>query len=336
MRKMFILFNDNHSLVATLKSQPTEVGGEGYIYKINFPLHGACVLKLYKSKDKAIKNRDKILSLVHNAQPETKNQNIKFCWPIGIAYEENRRDFAGFVMPAAFENSRDLYILEYFAFDSTISSEFPEERAWHGKYELASDRGLRNRLAILHNWAAALAVLHKTGQYVLGDIKPTNVMVEPTQGKVSIIDIDSCQVMKNGKVLFSRTAQTPSHRPPEIISKIAHNPISEDYDSFSFAVSAYSILTGTHPFSNCKLLSPYDNESYASLTKRIRAGLSPIGLKRGFTQCLPSYDLHKNLKRLPQSLQDLFYLAFNNSKRPSMKAWKDSLKSAIVQLDNKN
>lgn len=334
MRRLFILFNDNHSVVVTLKSAPNEIGGEGYIYRINFPHHGWCILKLYKNKDKAAKNRDKVLTLVRKSKPETKNANIRFCWPIGIAYEENRTEFVGYVMPEAFPNSRDLYILEYYGIGSTIKDEFPDDYSWHDKYELNTTRGLRNRLAILHNWAAALSVLHKSGEYILGDIKPTNVMVEPTLGKVSIIDIDSCQVSVNGKVIFTRTAQTPTYRPPEISARTGHNPIDENYDSFSFAVSAYTILTGTHPFSNCKLLPPYNTDEYASITNCIKAGLSPIGEKRNHTQKVTEYDLHKNLQRLPASLQNMFIMAFNSTNRPQMKAWKEALKSAIVQLDN--
>lgn len=334
MKRLFILFKDNHSVIVTIKSQPIEVGGEGYIYKINFPHHGPCVLKLYKTSDKALKNRDKILSLVHGNMPQSKNPNIRFCWPIGIAYDENRKKFVGFVMPEAFLNSRDLYILEYYGVNTSISIEFPFDKKWHGKYELTTIRGLRNRLAVLHNWAAALSVFHKSGQYVLGDIKPSNVMVEPSMGKVSVIDIDSCQVSFQGKVRFSRTAQTPSHRPPEITSRIANNPIGEDYDSFSFAVSAYTILTGTHPFANCKLLPPYDTDEYAAIVNCIREGLSPIGTNRHYTQRISSCDLHKNLNRLPQLLQNLFLVAFNNAHRPTFKAWKEALKDAIIKLDN--
>lgn len=93
-------------------------------------------------------------------------------------------------------------------------------------------------------------------------------------------------------------------------------------------------MTGTHPFSNCKLLPPYNTDEYASITNCIKAGLSPIGEKRNHTQKVTEYDLHKNLQRLPASLQNMFIMAFNSTNRPQMKAWKEALKSAIVQLDN--
>lgn len=335
MKKLFILFNDNHSVMVTLKSVPSEVGGEGYIYKIDFPHHGRCVLKLYKSKDKALRSRDKIFNLVKATQPQTKNANIRFCWPIGIAYEENRSDFAGFVMPEAFPNSSNLCILEYHSPGLTIKDIFKTDVAWHDKYELNTLRGLRNRIAILHNWATALMVIHKTGRYILGDVSPMNVMVDPSLGKVSIIDIDSCQISDNGVIKFARTAQTPIYRPPEIGSISAYKPITEDYDSFSFAVSAYTILTGTHPYSNCILLPPYDTEEYASLSNCIKAGLSPIGVNRKYTKRIDGYDMHKNLNQMPSSLQNLFFEAFNKSKRPSMKEWKEALKNAIVDLDKR-
>lgn len=333
MRKLFILFKDNFSVMATIKSQPTAVGGEGYIYRIKFPQHGLCVLKLYKNKEKADRNREKIFSLINGEVPKSNNPNLRFCWPIGIAYEENRTDFAGFIMPEAFPNSQDLYILEDYEVGASIKDKYPDDIGWHEKYELNTKRGLRNRLAVLHNWAAALAVIHKTGQYVLGDIKPTNVMVEPSQGKVSIIDIDSCQVSINGVVKFSRTAQTPSHRPPEITSRLVNNPIGEDYDSFSFAVSAYTILTGTHPYSNCMLLTPYNTEEFANIVSCMKAGLSPVGRNSHYTKRIIGYDLHKNLERLPASLQKLFLIAFKSVNRPHFSEWKEAIKQAIIYLD---
>lgn len=335
MRKLFILFKDGYSVNVTIKSQPSDIGGEGYIYRINFPRHGVCILKIYKNAEKALKNRDKILTLVYEDMPQSKNCNIRFCWPIAIAYDENRRDFAGFVMPEAFPDSRDLYILEYHTINSTIREEFPDDVGWHDKYELNTLRGLRNRLAILHNWAAALSLLHKSGSFVLGDIKPTNVMVEPEYGRVSVIDIDSCQIMKNGRIKFARTAQTPSFRPPEITARIANNPIDENYDSFSFAVSAYEILSGTHPYCNCRLLPPYNTEEYASIVSCIKNGLSPYGNNSSYTERVLNCDLHGNIDNLPEPLVILFKQAFGGINRPDFKTWKSCLKQTILDVDKK-
>lgn len=161
-------------------------------------------------------------------------------------------------------------------------------------------------------------------------------MVEPNFGKVSIIDIDSCQVSIHGKVIFPRTAQTPTYRPPEISARTSHNPIDENYDSFSFAVSAYTILTGTHPYSNCMLLTPYNTEEFANIVSCMKAGLSPVGRNSHYTKRIIGYDLHKNLERLPASLQKLFLITFKSVNRPHFSEWKEALKNAIVQLDKQS
>jgi DNA-binding helix-hairpin-helix protein with protein kinase domain len=336
MTRFYVLTKNKTFYISVDLEKAMEIGGEGNVYTITTPYLGECIFKHYRNKDKAQRLREKILYLMRNEPPKS-GKNIMFCWPVGAVYTENRASFVGFIMSKAFIGSRDLTILSSYSPRRTIADDFPDDKEWHKVYELMTKRGLRNRCAILNNWACAIGLLHGSGRYILGDIKPENIMVEPRTGRISVIDIDSCQVSDSkGNMKYPRTAQTPNYRPPEVHSSISDQPIDYRYDSFSFAVSAYTILTGTHPYSNVRLRPPYlGNPKYAGIQSRIRAGLYIRGKKSSFLERIEQCDLHSNLDRLPITLQDLFNRAFNNTvHRPTMDEWKSAFRQTIKDLEN--
>lgn len=320
-----LIQTNNGSFNLVLDKGPNEIGGEGLVYKFRHHVLGDCVLKLYQNKDKASRNREKVLFLMKQGIPKT-NPNIRFCWPIGAAFDKTSKEFLGFLMAEAFKDSQDLSILSNYSNKYSLAEMYPEEKAWHGKFELSSKRGLLNRLVILSNWALALRDFEKSGTFHLGDIKPENAMVDPKTGKLSIIDIDSCQISANNKVMFQPTAQTPNYRAPELS---ASTPISENSDSFSFGVCCYIILTGTHPFTNFKVPERFRNHPN-TIASHIKDELYVRGKYKSEIERIALCDLHANFDKLDGNLQNLMNRALTNRySRPTFHEWFVSLKNSI-------
>ena len=171
--------------------------------------------------------------------------------------------------------------------------------------------------------ALALHNLHKNGFYVLGDIKPDNVMVT-SDGKISIIDIDSMQV-KTKNMFFPSSAHTAEYCPSEVLLHMERiKTLHQSYDLFSIGVSFYSILTGTHPFANTKILPPFNTkDTYNKISDKIKAGLYLRGKNARFVQTIESYNLHKNFDILPINIRALLNRSLSQSPldRPTAKDW---------------
>lgn len=316
------LYNGN-SFRISISTNPHEEGGEGFIYKFKHPKYGALVLKLYISEEKAQRNKEKIFFLVKN-QISSDYDYIRYCWPIGIVTNSTNNRFCGYIMQAAFEGSRDLKILDTHYLNKTIKDVFPNEhQGWYNRYELNTECGLRNRYVILLRWALALYNLHKNGIYVLGDIKPDNVMAT-SDGKISIIDIDSMQV-KTKNLFFPSSAHTAEYCPSEVLLHIERiKTLHLSYDYFSMGVSFYSILTGTHPYANTKILPPFDiKDKYNKISDKIKAGLYLRGKNSKFVQTIEPYNLHKNFDILPGQIRVLLDRSLSHSPldRPTAKDW---------------
>lgn len=334
MNNFLVKTKDSTFHVSVDLADTMEIGGEGDIYKVETECFGECILKLYRDIEKAQRLHGKILYLMRQEPPKS-SKNIMFCWPLGAIYDERENTFVGYLMPKAFDGSSDLSILSAYSLHSPIAELFPDDTAWHKGFELLTKRGLRNRCIILFNWARAIHIIHQTHCYLLGDIKPENIMVDPETGGVSVIDIDSCQVsLASGQLFFPRTAQTPNYRPPEVNSSNSEEPIDYRYDSFSFAVSAYEILTGTHPYSNVRLKPPYFGDpQYCTIASRIRHDLYIRGPKSDYLERIPQCDLHANLDRLPRFLRTLFDKAFiDRDSRPTMNEWECAFRQTLKLL----
>ncbi len=315
---------------AHLVSKPMATGGEGAIYPLTLPEYGDCALKLYRTRDKAREKRAKIMYMIANP-PTSPHPNIRFCWPVAAATEESSGEFCGFIMLRAFPTSRDLTILEFYSPRKTIAELFPddEDRGWHNRFELNTNVGIRNRLKMLYNWVAAIEAVHNTGRFVLVDIKPENILVT-SDGKISLIDMDSCQVAEKGALLFPCNALTPGYFPPDAKNcRHANRPIDSSCDSFAIGCCIYAILTGTHPYNNTRLLPPYNTGEYTTLGARVDAGLYHSGDKSRYVERIPSFDLHANADRLSPNLNMLFRYAFSGTKRPTMAQWRTVLKDEI-------
>jgi len=301
-----------------LDSQPLGSGGEGKVYKILKPKkYARKVAKIFDAKRITPEREQKLQYLVKN-RPAGKNAQ-SLIWPEEII-EENGK-FVGFVMPAAKGK-----LLEHFCDDADTFLQYPEFQN-HREYEALAFKepnSMTKRLEIACNICSAIESVHACRNYVLVDLKPTNIMIEAT-GEVYVIDIDSVQITDKGKVLFPSVVATPEYSPPESHTMQPSDKKEEYWDRFSLAVIIYKILIGLHPFSGT--LKPTYNHltTYEAL---IREGFYVHGKKNNqFSTIHKSHN--KVLSDYGQNIFDAFLKAFEGKphERPSAAEWKNLLQN---------
>ena len=294
-----------------VNDQPLGRGGEGNVYEV---LSSGCykgyVAKIYHPKERRKERELKLIYMLSN-KPQFEDK-LSVIWPEEILYENDQ--FVGFLMRKA-NSAIDL--------TSLCSLRIPERlgNVWKRKYDRSTRIGLQNRVKVCKHIAAALAQMHKTGHYVLVDIKPENIKVN-LKGQVSVIDIDSIEVINNQRLIFSADKTSPEYSPAEIKQlNIKSDFIEESWDRFSMAVVFYKVLFGLHPFTGtCK--APYDK--LVSNEDKISKGLFPIGTQKIYFQVIPRP--HKAFYSIAVSVQRLFMQCFeggykNPSKRPTAQEW---------------
>lgn len=319
MEKLFYRENSEFKPI-TVYDKPIGKGGQAAVYGIMFPisLDKHCI-KIYHNGCKP-ETIERLKYMIDNPPSITRTESFCICWPTGFIYNANK-EIIGFYMPTAFKNSRDLYILSYYAKGKTIADRFKTETDWFNKYERNTGEGILNRLKMMTNISQAFYQIHKSEKYVVLDVKPQNILATST-GKVSIVDTDSFQIAENDKILFPGAAVTPEYCAPEFKEQYEQGrAFTSSNDAFSLAVIFYQILIGLHPYTGVKLLAPYDTEEYSELEAVIHRSLYLYGSNKRYIQAL-SPNPHAFFERIPRSLQLMFIKAFDAPNyRPNMEEW---------------
>ncbi len=193
-----------------IENKPLASGGEGDIYRIVSPSqYAGYVVKLYHKEKRTAQKEAKVKFLLQNP-PEAQNNNghNSLVWPAGMIY--NERGFAGLMMP--FAKGDKLVILG--------SNKIPRKYTskWQ-RFSLQNADAMDMRLKICFNIAAAVYQIHNTGMYVLVDLKPDNILIQPN-GLVAIVDVDSMEIIQGDKVLFPAAVTTPEFAPPEFYRNV--------------------------------------------------------------------------------------------------------------------
>jgi serine/threonine protein kinase len=312
MPKKITLGSNNQTL--TLEDAPFASGGEGELYRIIAPsAYKSSVAKLYFKEKRTAKQEEKIKYLIENP-PELAQQegHQAVIWLEDSAYEAG--NFIGFIMP--FAKGAKLEIL----CSNRIPKQFVND--WK-RFSLKVPAARDLRLKICFNIATAVYKIHKTQKYVLVDLKPDNIIIQPN-GYISIVDIDSVQVVENELLIFPARVATPEFSPPEYYgeAKPGKTVIFETWDRFGLAVIFYKLLFGIHPYAGTSLPP---NDIFVNLQDKIKAGLfvhSPM--KKGSFKVIPPP--HKAFLSLPVHVQNLFVRCFeygheNFYERPTANEW---------------
>ncbi len=310
--------------VIRIESEPLGRGGEGNVYAVSAPPQWKdCVVKIYHSQERKQEREEKLQYMIDN--PPKVADGYSVIWPLALVYREGK--FMGYLM----KKSLGLYDLTVLS-SLKISPKLPQE--WQEKYTRNDIKGLLNRLKICYNLAYAVNILHQSEKYVLVDMKPENIRTS-LSGQVSLIDIDSIEIIENNALLYPAEKLTAEYSPAEMQHLNHHQElIPETWDRFSMAIIFYKILLGLHPFTGTGK-DVYSN--LVSYTEKIRAGLFPHGSKADLLAVIPKP--HDNFCALPQKVQILFKTCFDEGNampelRPTAEDWKQAFLEEEVQAAN--
>ena len=204
---------------------------------------------------------------------------------------------------------------------------------WHTTFNRETIKGRISRLKLSVNIVAVVNRIHNNKRYIIVDLKPQNLLVTAF-GKVSIIDMDSVQIVQNEKVLFKAPVSTPEYTPPEasdiIRSKI---PITKDWDTFSLGVLVYEILCGIHPYVG-SAKPPFDNLN--TIQEKIKENLTHVTKGESAFSVLPP--LQKIFYDYSDDLKNIFKRIFCPYKigitvRPSLYEFGETLFNAVALLE---
>lgn len=311
MKQKVRLSNDT---IIEIENTPFASGGEADVYEILSPInYTKQVLKIYKTEKRTKSKEDKINFLVANKPNLVPlNDHHSVIWPIHLAHISNK--FVGYTMPKASGIKLELLC------HPKLPKNLPKE--WE-KFSFQTPGSIEARLKLCFNISAALSQIHSFGSYVLVDMKPDNIIVKP-DGLISIIDIDSTEILKSNTLLFPAQVATPEYTPPEYyitIKDIEKNIINETWDRFSIAIIFYRLLFGIHPFT-ASLKSPF--EALTNISDIIQKGFLPSGKSKDKFRIIPPP--HINFKKIDNQIQHLFLNALEESHnnpnlRPTADDW---------------
>ena len=302
---------DSQNTAILIESNYFASGGEGNVYRIISPnkYQNYCV-KLFHG-DKVFSRLDKLEYMINHPLRIPSNTQYKICWPTDFVY--NNSQPVGFIMPLAFSGSKSLYSL-YLKDDNSI-------------FDRRKDYGIRNRFKLLFNIANAISNLHHHG-YIIVDFKPQNLLFSDA-GQISLIDLDSIQIMLGDLLLYSPTAFTQEYAYPKEINNISQKkPCSKYWDTYSFAIVAYQLLTSIHPFIASSNLKTPGGDEISDRLDFMRYNLYPLGKNASKLRVIPPPHYYINL--LPYKIQDLFEQTFDLDKScVLMEDWMATLLESI-------
>lgn len=288
-----------------VQSAPFAGGGEGDIYDV-VGVSGY-VAKVYKP-DKRTTERERKLSVMVSNKPNVMEQ---YAWPLDVLYENGR--FMGYIMPKinGKEKLRNIYV-----------------------YDKRKGKPWSLFIAIAKNLSAAVHNVHEIHQ-VIGDLNPENILVNPIDGMVTLVDTDSYHISDSSRT-YRCGVGMPEFVAPELQG--IHFPsaplptFTPESDRFALAVLIFALLmNGAHPFS-CTVISgssskfqPIDNMQNG------KCAFFPDNCSSNMN--IPRYA--PELSSLPDNIQKLFRRAFivgqsNPALRPSAEEWYN----ALEQLEN--
>lgn len=288
-------------------------GGEGEIWTTN---QLNLVAKIYNAVTP--EHLEKLKMMVKNPpfDPMARRGYVSIAWPKDLIKNTSNDKIVGFLMPEIKNGEPLINIYNH----QSRQQQFPHLDWLHLHI-------------IAQNLASVVESIHHK-QYVIGDIKPQNLLVPVDDIYVVIVDTDSFQIRcpDTGKVYICSVG-TPEYTSPELFKEnIQTIHRLKSHDLFGLGVILYQILFGEHPFTG---LFDQNNskQDLSDLKSRISLGYWPYAPE---TKILRR-ELSIPLEIIHPKLQDCFKLCFTDGhkdpeKRPSARAWRRALQTAIEDL----
>lgn len=288
--------------------------GQGVVYLTDRP---GILAKLYSNADDVWRfEKLKVMAALPPADPTWETlKHLSIAWPLDLLLEDSR--CIGFLMPHI-QNARELTHV----YNPVLRAQHSPKFNWFYLHSSA------------FNYVSALEAIH-AGGYVVGDIKPQNILVDP-RALIAIIDTDSFQVANpESGMKYRCPVGSEGFTPPELLRLVAGKKFTEVdrteiHDRFGMAVIIYLLLFGRHPFTEGKWRG--DGEPPAP-DDRVLRGLwlhTPGGEIGSSPGTIPLTIIH------PQ-LEQCFRRCFIDGHmepllRPSAAEWKHALKAALDDL----
>ena len=327
MAQQYYIKGTNEAVV--IDDKPFASGGEGGLFNIHSPSRYVnFVAKIFHPNKRKDQQREaKINYLIENRPNFEYNPTHQpIIWVEKSLYDE-RGEFVGFIMPRA--TGEKLEILCAPKLPKHLGEEWKRLAFGH-------EDAMRLRMKVCYNIAAAVHLIHATGKYVLVDLKPDNILIH-SSGLVSIVDMDSIEVVENGQTVFPATVVTPEYTPPEYYEGVRPGEmmINNSWDRFSIAVIFYRLMLGIHPFA-ASSVPPYDN--LVSLGDKIHHGLYVHHANKNelFSIIPPP---HRKFDDLDDDIKELFHRTFidgneHPDKRVSAEFWGSAfINSPLLLID---
>lgn len=281
--------------------------GEGTIWTTN---RSGFLAKVYHTPTP--ERLDKLEVMIANPpeEPNAHLNHISFAWPQSLLWDRNGQR-VGFLLPEI-EDGRDLLDLYN-----------PYRRK---RLDLQIDWRFLHVTAL--NIAAIVQKIHAEG-YVLGDIKPQNILVN-NRALPSIIDTDSFQVRSPNGMIYRCPVGSEEFTPAELLNTDLRTiDQTEVHDRFRLAVIIYLLLFSEHPFKGVWS----GVEDPPEPVELIRRGSWPYATH---SPLQPS-PLALSLEIVHPELQHCFRRCFNQGYsnpafRPSAADWHEALELAIAEL----
>ncbi|MFM7364044.1 MAG: protein kinase domain-containing protein [Cuspidothrix sp.] len=293
----------------TLLGQEIANSGEAKVWRTN---ENGYLAKIYHSPTP--ERVQKLAVMIDNSptEPNSHLGHVSFAWPKSVL-KNAQGNFVGFLMPEI-KGGKEL-----------IDVYNPQRRK---KLELEIDWRFLHTTAL--NIASIIAALHEAG-YVLGDIKPQNILVN-NRALPSIIDTDSFQVKnpKNSKV-YRCLVGSEGYTPPELMGKdfdIIEQ--TEVHDRFRLGVIIYQLLFGGNSPFQGKWTGAGETPEPNEL---IRRGLWVYGSNTLITAAARTIPL----EIVHPEIQQCFLKCFNDGHnypnlRPTAREWLEALRTGNDNL----
>ncbi|WP_375472659.1 helix-hairpin-helix domain-containing protein, partial [uncultured Nostoc sp.] len=293
----------------TLLGEPIADSGEGKVWRTN---RNGYLAKIYHSPTPEHVQKLAVMIAHRPKEPNSHLNHISFAWPKSVL-KDAQANCVGFLMPEIQEGKEliDVYNLKR-------------------RKTLKLDVDWRFLHTTALNIASIIEAIHISG-YVLGDIKPQNILVND-RALPSIIDTDSFQVRnpKNNKV-YRCLVGSEGFTPPELIDKdFSSIDQTEVHDRFRLAVIIYQLLFGGEsPFAG-KWIGAGETPETNELIRRGLWLYAPNSLIQPVERTIPLEIVHPEVQRC---FLKCFNDGYKNSNlRPTAGDWVKALRLAVNEL----
>jgi DNA-binding helix-hairpin-helix protein with protein kinase domain len=282
--------------------------GEGAVWQTD---RNGYLAKIYHSFEYERIEKLKVMMAHPPEDPNAHLKHISFAWPQELL-KERKGAIAGFLMPAII-GARELLDV----YSSKRRKQLNLEVDWRFLHTTAL------------NIASIIEAIHAEG-YVLGDIKPQNILVN-NRALPSIIDTDSFQVChpSTGQV-YRCLVGSEGFTPVELLSKdFRTTNQTQVHDYFRLAVIIYLLLFGDKPFKG-KWVGTGESPDPTELLRRGFWPYARNSLIKPGPHTIPLEIVHPEI-------QLCFLRCFNEGHtnpdlRPKAKEWRKALSLAIESL----